>query len=218
MINALFVLTDGPYFNRPGIEAWDVIRDAKKCRNGFPAIAHPPCERWGRYWSGGPSVKNKRILGDDDGCFAFSLWYVRTFGGVIEHPEASHAFKFYGLPIPDFKGGWSNLDSYGGRSCCVAQSNYGHLARKMTWLYAVKTKYPKLRWGPNPGAMKLEMSPRSKERARTMRNSKNYTPIKRLSVFERCATPGPFLELLVKKLFIIVVNNVFFIFIHRIEK
>jgi hypothetical protein len=58
-INALFVETDGPYFGLENIEPWDIERNAFNCKNEAPAICHPPCKRWGRYWSGGPSVKVK---------------------------------------------------------------------------------------------------------------------------------------------------------------
>jgi hypothetical protein len=88
-LNALFVEKDGTYFNNEIIEPFDVERNAFTVNNGLPAICHPPCERWGRYWPGQPGTKNRKKLGDDKGCFAFALWYVRTYGGVIEHPEAS---------------------------------------------------------------------------------------------------------------------------------
>jgi hypothetical protein len=110
MIAALYVLTNGPYFNIENIDPYDIIRDAKTYRGTHKVIAHPPCERWGRYWSGGPSAHGTRLLGDDNQSFAHALWCVRTYGGLLEHPEASYAFKYYGLPIPNRKGGWSDKD------------------------------------------------------------------------------------------------------------
>jgi hypothetical protein len=198
-INALFVDEFGPYhFTRvEGVKAWHERIDARLCRNGWPAVAHPPCQRWGRYWSGGPSVKEKKLLGDDNGCFAFSLWYVRLFGGVIEHPEASHAFKFFGLPIPQRSGGWSEPDSYGGRSCCVEQGHYGHTARKATWLYAIKTDFPELRWGPCESKTRLDPGFHSREEARAARSAEGYTPIKRLTKEEMIFTPTEFRDLLI---------------------
>ena len=47
-INALFVETNGPYFGLSNVEPWDICRNAFNCKNGYPAIAHPPCKRWGR--------------------------------------------------------------------------------------------------------------------------------------------------------------------------
>ena len=140
MINALFVETDGVYFNLNNIIPWDIKKDAFKCKNGAPAICHPPCKRWGRYWSGGPSAKEKKIMGDDQGAFAFSLWYVRNFGGIIEHPEASHAWKWFGLNKSKRDGLWHKADDFGGLTCYIEQGNYGHKAVKPTWLYINKIK------------------------------------------------------------------------------
>lgn len=197
MINALFVCHNGPYYGLPEILPFSIVENAFSCKNGAPAIAHPPCERWGRYWSGGPSVKVKKLLGDDGGCFAFSLWYVRTFGGVIEHPEASHAFKYYGLPLPPRKGGWTKEDVYGGSSCCVEQGHYGHKARKATWLYSVKTKRPDLKWGPSQKGLRLDEGFHSAQEAREKRAHPDFIPIKRLSAHERVFTPIPFRDLLI---------------------
>ena len=88
-VAALFVATGGIYFNRPDVEPWDVTRDARAYDGPWPVVAHPPCERYGRYWSGGPSAKVRRIKGDDDGCFASALASVRKWGG---HPGAPGSF------------------------------------------------------------------------------------------------------------------------------
>jgi len=78
MLAALFVETDGVYFNCDGIVPYDITNDARWYRGPFKAICHPPCKRWGRYWSGGPSAKVKRLRGDDGNSFAHSLWVVRS--------------------------------------------------------------------------------------------------------------------------------------------
>lgn len=194
-IAALFVEISGPYFGLDQVDAWDVERDARKYPGPFPVVAHPPCERWGRYWSGGPSARVRRQLGDDAGCFHSALTSVRTYGGVLEHPEASHAFKRFGLPIPKWGGGWTDPDAYGGRSCCVAQGHYGHQARKMTWLYAVVSKYPELTWGPSKNGLRLDEGFHSKEeRRRAIRTG----VCQRLSKRQRLLTPEPFRDLLIK--------------------
>lgn len=100
MIAALYVETDGCYFGVEGVDPWDLERDARSYRGPHRVVAHPPCKRWGRYWSEGPSAKVRRLRGDDEGCFAHSLWSVRTFGGVIEHPEASSAWLYFVGPKP----------------------------------------------------------------------------------------------------------------------
>lgn len=65
MIAALFVAVGGGYFGLPDVDPWDAERDARLYAGPWPVVAHPPCERWGRYWSGGPSAKVRRELGDD---------------------------------------------------------------------------------------------------------------------------------------------------------
>lgn len=52
MIAALFVETDGCYFGLDGVDPWDILRDAREYRGPHPVVAHPPCQRWGRFWHG----------------------------------------------------------------------------------------------------------------------------------------------------------------------
>jgi hypothetical protein len=197
MISALYVLADGPYSNIPGIDPWDIGRDARLYSGPFPVISHPPCERWGRYWGGGPSAKVRRILGDDGGCFEAALGSVRAFGGILEHPEASHAFKKFGLPRPKRSGGWTEPDEFGGRSCCVAQGAYGHRAQKLTWLYGVGIDFKELLWGLRPGLARLDAGFHSKEhRARAIKTG----TLQRLSRRQRLETPVPFRDLLISLL------------------
>jgi hypothetical protein len=140
-------------------------------------------------------TKGQLKLGDDKGMFAFSLWAVRTFGGVIEHPEASHAWNYYGLRKPNQKGGWVKADSYGGWTCCVAQGWYGHPGQKLTWLYAVDTNRPELTWGKCPNKQLLEDGFHSKEeRVRLVKTG----ICQRLSARQRAATPMQFKELLIE--------------------
>jgi hypothetical protein len=99
MIAALFVAKDGCYYGLPDVDPWDQERDARRYRGPWPAVAHPPCQRWGKMWFGQPlTVKltgKRKNLGDDEGCYAAALWAVRTFGGVIEHPWESRAWPYY---------------------------------------------------------------------------------------------------------------------------
>jgi hypothetical protein len=153
MIAALYVEPGGPYFGVEGVDPWDVARDARLYAGPWPVVAHPPCERWGRFWHGSPRNPHQFKLGDDGGCFAAALTAVRRFGGVLEHPADSHAFKAFGLNVPPRSGGWVAADSLGGAACYVEQGFYGHAARKPTWLYAFGVKLPELRWGR--GAQRL---------------------------------------------------------------
>jgi hypothetical protein len=145
MIAALFVEAGGIYADIPDVDLWDEARDARGYDGPWPVVAHPPCQRWGRFWHGSPRKPHQFELGDDGGCFASALASVRRFGGVLEHPAHSHAWDAHGLPWPPPEG-WQ-MDVYGGWCCRVEQGFYGHPARKASWLYAVGCELPSLRWG-----------------------------------------------------------------------
>lgn len=150
MVAALYVETNGIYYGLPNVDPWDLTRDARSYAGPHPVVAHPPCKRWGRFWHGSTRKPHQYRLGADDGCFAHALWAVRTFGGVLEHPADSHAWRYYGLREPSREGGWRVADTWGGFSCYVEQGHYGHFARKPTWLYAAFVDWPEMRWGHLP--------------------------------------------------------------------
>jgi hypothetical protein len=194
MIAALFVRRGGVYYELPSVDPWDEDRDARLYAGPWPVVAHPPCKRWGRYWSGGPSARERRVLGDDGGCFAAALESVRRWGGVLEHPEASHAWRRFGLNAPPRSGGWVMADFDGGWTCCVEQGHYGHAARKATWLYAVRADLPSLRWGPAPSGVRPDEGFHSaEERRRAVKTG----ACQRLSHRQREATPPEFRDVLI---------------------
>lgn len=196
MIAALFVMKDGPYFGLDGIDPWDESRDARKYAGPHPVIAHPPCQRWGRYWSGGPSVKVPKLKGDDAGCFDRALWAVRNFGGVLEHPAHSEAWKYYRLGTPEPKGWTGSFDGHGNWVCQVHQGHYGHPADKATWLYVNAPRpLPDLIWGPCEGKLRMDEGFHSTEERRLAR-ARGVIPLERLSARDRLATPEPFKDLL----------------------
>lgn len=204
-ITALFVDDRGPYYrlNRR-VDAWNAGRDARLYNGPHPVVAHPPCKRWGRYWSGGPSAKIRRRLGDDGGCFAAALYSVRTFGGVLEHPEASHAFRWFGLARPVW-GEWTQCDTHTKEGSAwvtsVDQGTYGHLARKRTWLYCVRLRAhgppPPLNWQPAKGARLDHGYHSAAERARAVKTG-THMKIKRLTPQENLITPDRFADVLIK--------------------
>lgn len=152
MIAALYVETGGCYFGRSDVDPWDETRDARLYDGPWPVVAHPPCQRWGNFWFGGTHPGSKRYeRGADGGCFAAALAAVRKWGGVIEHPAKSYAWTHFGLNRPPELGGWHSADFEGGWTCHVEQGQYGHAARKPTWLYAFGADLPQLKWGSPPG-------------------------------------------------------------------
>lgn len=162
-IAALYVETGGCYFGLPDVDPWDEERDARLYAGPYPVVAHPPCQRWGDMWMGSPLVIARtgvrKKLGDDGGCFEAALAAVRKYGGVIEHPEGSRAWSFFGLNKPPREGGWVVADFEGGWTCRVEQIAYGHAVRKPTWLYAFGCELPSLRWGVDPRKLPSMVQP-----------------------------------------------------------
>jgi hypothetical protein len=149
-VAALYVERGGVYWNLPGVDAWDEERDARLYDGPYPVVAHPPCARWGQL----ANVNRARYgtpIGEDGGCFEAALAAVRKWGGVLEHPANSIAWKKFGLPRA-FRGSWStNLEDQDGLSTEISQVVYGHGARKRTWLYAVGINCPMLNWDDRRG-------------------------------------------------------------------
>lgn len=144
-IAALFVEPAGVYSGIDGVDPWDEARDARCYPGSHPVVAHPPCERWGRFWHGSTRKPHQFKLGDDGGCFEAALTAVDAYGGVLEHPADSHAWRHFGLTKPPRSGGWCR--SGNGWTCYVEQGFYGHFSRKPTWLYVRGIELPELRWG-----------------------------------------------------------------------
>jgi hypothetical protein len=148
-VAALYVEPDGAYIGIPGVDPWDEARDARAYHGPLPVVAHPPCQRWGRFWHGSTRNPHQFKVGDDGGCFKAALESLRQWGGVLEHPADSHAWAAFGLNKPPRSGGWVYAGP-GLWTCCVYQGQYGHLAGKPTWLLACGihlADLPQLRWG-----------------------------------------------------------------------
>lgn len=68
-VAAIYVQTGGSYFGLPGVDPWDEARDARRYAGPWPVVAHPPCQRWGKFWAGQPShiakTGQRKIKGDD---------------------------------------------------------------------------------------------------------------------------------------------------------
>lgn len=190
-VAALYVSPSGPYWNHPLVDSWEIDRDARNYDGPLPIIAHPPCERWGRYWQGGPSARTLRTKGDDSGCFAHALASVKNWGGVIEHPEASSAWKAFGLNAPPRNGGWVRAEEgWNSWTCCVEQGHYGHIARKMTWLYVSGLDprlLPDLIWGRSSAGFKF-----------TSQKGKKAGTVAWMKKCERPITPLPFARTLIR--------------------
>jgi hypothetical protein len=105
-VAALFVETGGCYFGLPGVDPWDEAR-RQALRGPHPVVAHPPCQRWGRFWHGSTRKPHQFRRGEDGGCFAAALTAVRNYGGVLEHPAGIVGL---GLISGSQAPGWPGLD------------------------------------------------------------------------------------------------------------
>jgi hypothetical protein len=135
-------------------------------------------------------VNNKRwgyVINDDGGCFASALAAVRQWGGVLEHPAESRAFRFHRIPEPvSGAGGWQ-LTIDGDWITEVNQAAYGHRARKRTWLlYCGDAPPPALDWRDVHGTHRVGFGfPADTDR-----------PLPRIKQDEAMATPIAFRDLL----------------------
>lgn len=186
MIAALFVQTNGCYFGLPDVDPWDITRDARNYAGPHPVVAHPPCDRWCQMAPVNQARYGHKV-GDDGGCFASALASVRAWGGLLEHPAISLAWPAFGLPRPSY-GGWTRTFC-GGWVAHVDQRNYGHRARKGTWLYGFGIEPLSLQWGKGdkPEAWISTDRPRAELAA---------LGIAQLSKREAKATPNAFRDLL----------------------
>lgn len=143
VIAALYVETDGAYFGLDGVDPWDAERDARKYKGPWAVVAHPPCNRWSRL----ASCRPENAIGDDGGTFAHALATVRRFGGVLEHPAHTRAWRAFGLMRPPERG-WGRSLYDDGWVCEVDQRLYGLAFRKPTWLYVHGVESPPaMLWG-----------------------------------------------------------------------
>lgn len=122
-VAALYVDPRGPY---PALvrDWYDETRDARRYLGPYPIVAHPPCGPWSSLRS-----LSKETTKD---CAPHAVELVRRLGGVLEHPRGSKLFDHVPLPKPG-----DLPDEYGGLSFEVSQCDWGHVARKRTWLYIV---------------------------------------------------------------------------------
>jgi hypothetical protein len=122
-VSVLYVDPRGPY---PKLVAdwWGEDRDARLYAGPNPIVAHPPCGPWGS------TAKWCKFQPKD--CGPLAVEQVRKFGGVLEHPSGSKLWQHCGLPGPG-----AIADAWGGRTIEVCQVDWGHVARKRTWLYLV---------------------------------------------------------------------------------
>ncbi len=142
-VAALFVDPKGVYADLPDVEVWDEARDARLYDGPWPVVAHPPCKSWSLMGNCRPETRRR----GDGGTFRAALEAVERFGGVLEHPAHSGAWRAFHLPKPPLSG-WSvsMWPDRTGWAASVDQAAYGHPCHKDTWLYYVGPHPPTLDW------------------------------------------------------------------------
>lgn len=190
MIAALYIDPRGPYPKMPGVDCWDEARDATRYQGPAPIVAHPPCGAYG-------SLRHLRVprrdRRDDSACGPRAAEQVRAFGGVLEQPAGSLLWRLCGIPTPG-----SGDDEHGGFSIEVEQVEWGHPARKRTWLYLVRV--PRALLMPPPWPRRQPTHWVSGGRDRDRKGSGGVVPpgIKVCSAQQRRRTPPAFAAWLVE--------------------
>ncbi len=174
-VAALFVRRDSIYKTMPGVDAWDLERDAGKWPGGSPIVAHPPCRGWGRLRQFSYATPEEKQLART------AVLWVRLHGGVLEHPAESYLWIDQGLPRP------GKFDGIG-YTIEVDQFHWGHRAEKRTWLYIVGCEPDDL-----PPIPKREGSP-----THCVRPTKAYPRLPSITKPEREKTPPAFATWLVE--------------------
>lgn len=115
-----------------------------------------------------PKCAGHRINYEGRNCGPIAVEHVRKFGGVLEHPAGSKLWEKCGLPRPvqqrveNINGAtrswrpvypppYFSLDEFAGFSVELDQCDWGHQARKRTWLYCVGVPTWALEAAPFPG-------------------------------------------------------------------
>lgn len=145
-VQALFIDAEGPYPGLLGVEnCWDEARDAREYAGPDPIVCHPPCGAWSKL----AAIREHQHglkRGEDGGCFQSALRSLAAFGGVLEHPALTQAWKHFGVSKPVL-GRWLQVHARAW-TCEVRQAAYGHPCEKRTWLLYVGAQAPfDLDWG-----------------------------------------------------------------------
>lgn len=192
MISALYIDPRGPYPKIPGVDCWDEKLDARKYDGPYPVVAHPPCGPWGRL--------RHLYRGNEHDCAPRAVEQVRRWGGVLEHPAGSllwdiHVVRDIGrMPKPG-----ELPDVWGGYTIELDQCEWGHVARKRTWLYLVGVPREALEAPPFPGREPTHWVSGGRGRAGKKAKTTPVPPgIKVASACQRRRTPPLFAEYLIR--------------------
>lgn len=194
-VSVLYVDRHGPYPLL--VQDWyDAARNAMTYRGTRPVVAHPPCGPWSR-------LSRLHKHAEEIALAPHAVATVQRCGGVLEHPAGSKVWDACGLPKPDrlvavsprASVHVSGPDEHLGYTLEVCQCDWGHPARKRTWLYIVGCAFEALPPIPPP---REPTHWASGGRTRSSRQGAPVPPgIKVCSAQQRRRTPTAFAEWLV---------------------
>lgn len=171
-IKVYFVSKKSNYKNQQEFDCYDEDKNAFNYPPVKPAIYHPPCRLFSklRYFSTAPASEKY--------CALWSMYFVRVYGGIVEHPYDSLLWKMHNINQVNV------IDEFGGFWLVVDQHWFGFPTRKRTGLYIV---------GINPNEVpRLEL--------------KLYQPTRKfehLSPTQRSSSPPEFINFL-KKIILLI--------------
>lgn len=186
-VAVLFARADSNYKALPGVDVYDMERDARTYDGPHPVVAHPPCRAWGRL----RHLANPRP--DEKALALFAVEQVRRFGGVLEHPAYSTLWAAAGLPSP------GETDAWGGWTLPISQSWWGHKAEKATWLYVCGVgprDVPEMPMVLGEAAYVVASSGRRRDGGRLRKGDRGWRP--EITKAEREHTPPALAEWLVE--------------------
>lgn len=122
-----FVSKKSNYKDYPGVTWFDVEKNALNHPPMAPAIYHPPCRLFSKLRKFSTAPVDEMYLAH------WSMYFVRCYGGIVEHPFDSQLWKIYNINKVHI------IDEFGGFFHVIDQYDFGFPTRKRTGLYIVGT-------------------------------------------------------------------------------
>lgn len=130
--NVYFVSSRSNYKTVPGFNCFDEKRNALVNPPLSPSIYHPPCRLFSKLRAFSTAPVTEKYLAH------WAMYFVRVYGGVVEHPFDSQLWQIYGINKV------GKVDEFGGFWYIIDQHWFGFPTRKRTGLYIVGCKLSEL--------------------------------------------------------------------------
>lgn len=121
-VAVLCCAVESVYHSIAGVDCFDKRRDVRSFAGGSSVVAHPPCRSWSAYCAHQAKPEpGEKELGP------LCVEWLKSCGGVLEHPAHSRLFQHCGLPLPgESRDGLWTAE--------VWQAWWGYPMKKATWL------------------------------------------------------------------------------------